>query len=129
MAPVAKVASARPNDSRAPERRSRRPGYDAAMERATGSTLGGARVGVVRGRIDAILRTFLADRRAALDEAHPVAARLGDELSRVIDAGGKRLRPLFCYWGFRAAGGADGEAIVRAAASLELLHTFAIIHD
>jgi geranylgeranyl diphosphate synthase type I len=50
-----------------------------------------------------------------------------------VGAGGKRIRPAFCYWGFRAAGGRDdgdiGEAIVRAAAALELLHTMALVHD
>ena len=29
---------------------------------------------------------------------------------RLVAAGGKRLRPAFCYWGYRAAGGADGDA-------------------
>jgi geranylgeranyl diphosphate synthase type I len=99
------------------------------MERTSGSTLGGARVDEVRGRLDAVLSAFLAERKATLSEAHPVAAGLADELARVIEAGGKRLRPVFCYWGFLAGGGEDGEPIVRAAASLELLHTFAIIHD
>ena len=99
------------------------------MERTSGSTLGAARVEDIRARIDVVLADFLAQRRVALEEAHPVAAGLADELVRVIDAGGKRLRPLFCYWGFRAGGGGDREEIVRAAASLELLHTFAIIHD
>jgi geranylgeranyl diphosphate synthase type I len=69
---------------------------------------------------------------AALDRAGarlPDAGLLIDELRRVIEAGGKRLRPAFCYWGFRAAGGEHGEPIVRAAASLELLHTFAVVHD
>ena len=58
---------------------------------------------------------------------------LVEEMRRLVDAGGKRFRPAFCYWGFRAAGGRDdedtGEAIVRAAAALELLHTMAIVHD
>ncbi|HEY7873510.1 MAG TPA: polyprenyl synthetase family protein [Actinomycetota bacterium] len=62
-------------------------------------------------------------------ERLPDAAPLIDELRRVTRAGGKRLRPAFCYWGHRAAGGAHGGAIVRASASLELLHTFAIVHD
>jgi geranylgeranyl diphosphate synthase type I len=44
-------------------------------------------------------------------------------------AGGKRLRPSFCYWGWRAAGAAPCEEIVRAAASLELLQACALIHD
>ena len=51
----------------------------------------------------------------------------------MIDAGGKRLRPTFCYWGLRAVGGPDDGApdvpIVRVAAALELLHTMALVHD
>jgi geranylgeranyl diphosphate synthase type I len=52
-----------------------------------------------------------------------------DEVIRLIAEGGKRLRPAFCYWGYRAAGGVDGEPIDRAAAALELLHTMALMHD
>lgn len=47
----------------------------------------------------------------------------------LLDAGGKRLRPAFCYWGSRAAGAEDSGSLVRVAASLELLHTFALVHD
>lgn len=39
------------------------------------------------------------------------------------------MRPLLCCWGHRACGGADSAPILKAAASLELLHTFAILHD
>ena len=80
-------------------------------------------------RVDAVLERFLAAKRVELAHADAVAAELVDELRRVLTAGGKRLRPLFCYWGSAAAGGDDGERIVTAAASLELLHTFAIVHD
>lgn len=79
----------------------------------------------LRAAIDAQLTGFLDDRRAALPEGDVLI----DEIQRLVDAGGKRLRPSFCYWGHRAAGGEHSEAIVRAAASLELLHTFAIVHD
>jgi len=93
------------------------------------TTRRGAGLDGLRARVDRELAGFLAERRAVLADADPVAGGLAAELTRVIDAGGKRLRPLFCYWGFRAGGASDGEEIVRAAASLELLHTFAIIHD
>ena len=59
----------------------------------------------------------------------PEAAEMVDELRRLVAAGGKRIRPAFCYWGHRAAGEDDGERIFRAAAALELFHTFALIHD
>lgn len=75
--------------------------------------------------IERALHEHLEERRAALSEA----AELIDEIARVVNAGGKRLRPLFCYHGFVAAGGDPGPPIARSSASLELLHTFALIHD
>jgi geranylgeranyl diphosphate synthase type I len=79
----------------------------------------------LRGVLDLELARFLGAKRDQLEEAAPLI----DEIARLIEAGGKRLRPSFCYWGFRAANGAHSEQIVKAATSLELLHTFAIVHD
>jgi geranylgeranyl diphosphate synthase, type I len=62
-------------------------------------------------------------------QAAPQSAEAIEELTRSIFAGGKRLRPGFCYCGFIAAGGSHGPEILAAAASLELLHTLAIVHD
>jgi geranylgeranyl diphosphate synthase type I len=83
----------------------------------------------VRRRVDAALETFLDDRRAELAAMDPGSVVLVDEIRRLLHAGGKRIRPALCFWAHRAAGGPDVEAIVRAAAALELLHTFALIHD
>ncbi len=81
---------------------------------------------LLRRRVTDELIGFLrAERQAAESELHTLL----DELEAVITAGGKRLRPRFCYWGFRAAGGVDGPEIIRAGAALELLHTFALIYD
>lgn len=46
--------------------------------------------------------------------------------------GGKRLRPTMCHWGYVAAGGREGEGhdiACRAGTAIELLHTFALVHD
>lgn len=51
------------------------------------------------------------------------------EIQRLVRAGGKRLRPACTYWGYRAAGGADGPEVWQAAAAVELLHTMALLHD
>ncbi len=57
--------------------------------------------------------------------AEPVLA-----LRDLIVAGGKRLRPAFCYWAYVGAGGSgSAPAVVDAGAALELLHTFALVHD
>ena len=83
----------------------------------------------LRARVDAALAAFLDARSDQIEALDPAALPLVDEVRRLVDAGGKRIRPAFCYWGFRAAGGVDGEPIVRAAAALELLHTMALVHD
>lgn len=46
-------------------------------------------------------------------------------------SGGKRLRPAFAWWGFVAAAGIpdDPAPMIRAAASLDLLHASALAHD
>lgn len=53
------------------------------------------------------------------------------DLARTFTGGGKRLRPAFCYWGHVAAGGhpSDATGLLRAAASLDLLHVSALVHD
>jgi geranylgeranyl diphosphate synthase type I len=82
----------------------------------------------VRDRVDAALREFLGRQRDVL-------LATGGELLPGIDAmsgllaAGKRLRPAFCYWGWRGAGGPDGPQIISAAAALELLHAGALVHD
>lgn len=59
------------------------------------------------------------------DLVEPVGA-----VRRLVLAGGKRLRPAFCHWGFVGAGGdPDDPAVVDAGGALELLHSFALIHD
>jgi len=62
-----------------------------------------------------------------------VAPEVGEPLSTLRDlvgAGGKRLRPAFCYWSFVGAGGdPDDPVVVDVGAALELLHTFALVHD
>lgn len=53
-----------------------------------------------------------------------------DALRRLVLAGGKRLRPAFCHWAFVGAGGDPNDPrVVDLGAALELLHTFALVHD
>jgi geranylgeranyl diphosphate synthase type I len=83
----------------------------------------------LRLRVDVTLHAFLARRREELVAADPEAGAMVDELARLLDAGGKRLRPLLCLLGHRAAGRLDPTPALPAAAALELFHLFALIHD
>ncbi len=77
-------------------------------------------------RVTDELLAYITDERPSLEsEAEPLL----DELESLVTSGGKRLRPRFCFWGHRAAGGSDRREIVRTGAALELLHTMALIHD
>lgn len=55
-------------------------------------------------------------------------APLVNSLSDLV-SGGKRLRAAFAYWGARAIGYDDDDALVRACTSLEFLQACALIHD
>ena len=86
-------------------------------------------VAAVRGPVERIVDRFLADRLADVAELDPAAAAVGAEVRHLAAAGGKRLRPAFAYWGHRATGAAHDDGVLVAGAALELLHTFALLHD
>ncbi|HVQ94471.1 MAG TPA: polyprenyl synthetase family protein [Mycobacteriales bacterium] len=84
----------------------------------------------VAARASRALSEFVDRQAAVLAAISPALAPATAALREAILGGGKRLRPTFCYWGWRAAGGpADAAEIVTAAAGLELLHAGALIHD
>lgn len=101
------------------------PSANMATHAATG---GQANLGRIRTEVARSLEHFLAQQRQTL-------AAVGDDLLPCLDAmegllaGGKRLRPAFCYWGWRAAGGSDCPEIFTAASALELLQASALVHD
>jgi geranylgeranyl diphosphate synthase type I len=82
----------------------------------------------LRQRVQKSLNAFLAGQLPALDRISEELSPLTDALADLL-AGGKRLRPAFCYWGFRGAGGEDGDEVIEAAAALELFQACALIHD
>ncbi|PZQ45445.1 MAG: polyprenyl synthetase family protein [Phenylobacterium zucineum] len=84
----------------------------------------------LRGAVSAELTRFLDERSHALAELGPETADLVD-LARAFTTGGKRLRPAFCCWGYLAAAGGTQvpDHVLRAAASLDLLHVSALVHD
>lgn len=109
---------------------------------ASGVTLGrkpGPDPDAVRRDVDALLEEELTALAADWQE---FSAGLGVDvlpedlpgwLRGLLVGRGKRVRTTMAYWGFIAAGGLHGEAgyqhMVRAAAAVELLHLFALVHD
>jgi geranylgeranyl diphosphate synthase type I len=83
--------------------------------------------------IEAELAAMLGRRFAELDFLGADAAPFEEVLGRLVRGPGKRLRPAFVYWGYRAAGGApegpDAGAALRVGCAVEFLHTCALICD
>jgi geranylgeranyl diphosphate synthase type I len=83
-----------------------------------------------RGQIQETLDAWVAEQERRL-------APLGADARRLVEAarealgGGKRLRAAFCYYGYLSVAGpaVDQGALLRACASLEVLHASALVHD
>jgi geranylgeranyl diphosphate synthase type I len=86
------------------------------------------RVGL-RTRVDSALGAFLARRRNHLASIDQALLPVADAIEKFVLGGGKRLRPAFAYWGYRAAGGVDRDEVVAGAAALEFVQASALIHD
>jgi geranylgeranyl diphosphate synthase type I len=80
--------------------------------------------------VDQRLDAFLAAEEQRWGEMSADLIRPITEIRRLVMAGGKRLRPAFCHWGFIGAGGdPTDQRIVDAGAAFELMHAFALFHD
>ncbi|GAA2207229.1 polyprenyl synthetase family protein [Nonomuraea monospora] len=80
----------------------------------------------LRAQVERALSEFVERKLPSTGE--PEFAPLRTAADELL-SGGKRLRPAFCYWGWRGAGGADDPGIFTASASLELLQASALVHD
>lgn len=64
-------------------------------------------------RIDRVLESFIDEQRCLWGWAWE-RDRVGALIQEFVLSGGKRLRPQWCYWAWRGAGGDDGDEIVTA---------------
>ena len=82
----------------------------------------------VRARVSRALTEYV-------DAQVPILEAISLDLSPLKDllisftSGGKRLRPVLAWWGWRSAGGGDDDRMIKAATALELLQACALIHD
>ncbi|MGW0433708.1 polyprenyl synthetase family protein [Micromonospora sp. NPDC003197] len=83
----------------------------------------------LRQRVDKALTEFLSNRRSWLTTVDDGLVPVADAVEAFVLRGGKRLRPAFAYWGYRAAGGVDSDHVVAGLAALELVQASALIHD
>ena len=83
----------------------------------------------VRSAVEEELSIFLNFESAYLNTISTELSPVSEALTAFLLDSGKRLRPLFAYAGFAAAGGSLEKPVVRAMSALELLQACALIHD
>ncbi|WFE45506.1 polyprenyl synthetase family protein [Verrucosispora sp. WMMD1129] len=81
--------------------------------------------------VDNTLAEFLTAEVDALAAIDPAMGGFAATARDCVLSGGKRVRPTFAYWGWRGAVGGDTPVtpVLPALATLEVLHTFALVHD
>lgn len=89
---------------------------------------------LIQDRIDAFLDRAQTD----LERISPLAAPLMTQ-SRALMSGGKRLRAMFCYWGWRSVesierldeqqGRDQLECVLALGTAIEFFHAAALVHD
>ena len=90
----------------------------------------GRSVSAVRHLVDERIARFIAEPHVDVPDDDGALNVLHGAIGDLTASGGKRLRPSFVVWGHVAAGGsADSTPALDAAAAIELLHTFALLHD
>lgn len=74
--------------------------------------------------VDGFLGEYVSTKKKQKD----CPKRLSGAMSYSLMAGGKRIRPILAIAGYEAGGGRSGN-IMPVASSLELVHTYSLIHD
>ncbi|MFF7635144.1 polyprenyl synthetase family protein [Kitasatospora sp. NPDC008050] len=83
----------------------------------------------IRTTVEQLLHGFLDEQERATPDLPELKLFTG-QLRDMIAAGGKRIRPVLCVTGWHTITDQDPPpAVWRVAASLELFHAFALIHD
>jgi geranylgeranyl diphosphate synthase, type I len=94
------------------------------------ATVAPASLAFIAEAADRRIRTLLDAELIRWTKVDPDLAAPLSSLRDLVLAGGKRLRPAFCHWAFVGAGGDPSDSrVVDAGAGLEMLHTFALVHD
>lgn len=80
-------------------------------------------------RFEPFLERYFDEKLKQAGEVDMIAEEAVEMIKDYTLAGGKRIRPAVMHFAYLAAGGKDNEKIIKASMSMELLHSFLLIHD
>ena len=85
-----------------------------------------------RSPFEDFLQSYLEERVDDLTASHRIGREVGDILKEFVGdyvTGGKRIRAALVAFGYGAAGGENDYRAFSLAASIELVHSFFLVHD
>jgi len=80
-------------------------------------------------RINPLMTEFFQRQKAKVPNSFQYARQMLNNVEDFCTRGGKRLRPALVYYGYRLLGGDQSKEILKASLTMELIHTFLLIHD
>jgi geranylgeranyl diphosphate synthase type I len=100
----------------------------------------------IKQEVDLFLKEFFVNKKKKIGAVHPEVAKMIEEIENVTLRGGDRFRPFMIWLGAQSASreftnlriyeftnkkeeGKSKNKLIRIMASVELLHSFALIHD
>lgn len=85
----------------------------------------------LKNEIEKELSKFFNDKTKQVKSKEKPKELLGmiENLKEFVLSGGKRIRPIFFCYGHLIAGGEKKEDIIKTAVSIELIHSYFLIHD
>lgn len=75
------------------------------------------------------LLSFFAQKRKGLKNFSPVILEAENQIERLTLSGGKRIRPALIYYPYQALSSGPLDSVKNYCLSIEMLHSFALIHD
>ena len=82
-----------------------------------------------RGECDKTLGRWITNRRKRAVESDTEGIELVDTVARLVESGGKRIRPAIVWFSHLACGGEEEDRAMLLAIACELLHTYLLVHD
>jgi geranylgeranyl diphosphate synthase type I len=78
---------------------------------------------------DSELEIYLDEVIKETKKVDDFSAKVMKDCKENILVGGKRIRPIMMYYGYLSAGGEDLGEIIKTSVSVELIHSFLLMHD
>ncbi len=88
-------------------------------------------LGEIKNKINQELEVFFGCKIKMIKEKSKPKEflEMAEKIKKFVLNSGKRIRPILLYYGYLAAGGKETDKIVKAAISIELIHSYLLIHD